>query len=117
MRHHPTSTALASAAAAPSLTRAVSAWPQPTGPAPRRYRASPNGIDPSSGESPAGGCRVSQKAAATQELATRYVSTLIARFAGHGCSTDPEYCRCGGTRPCPEERQIADLLDLFGGGW
>jgi hypothetical protein len=117
MRHHPTGTALASAAPTPSPIRAVSAWPQPTGPAPGRYRASPDGSDPSSGESSVGGCRVSKNAADTQELATRYVSTLIARFAGHGRSTDPEYCRCGGTRPCSKERQIADLLDLFGGGW
>lgn len=45
---------------------------------------------------------------------TRYVQILTGRFARHRPGDDPPRCRCGRTRPCSEEQQIAYLLELVG---
>jgi hypothetical protein len=44
----------------------------------------------------------------------RYVQILTGRFTRHRPGDDPQNCRCGRTRPCSEEWQIACLLELAG---
>jgi len=37
------------------------------------------------------------------------------RVAAHGAGEMRHRCRCSGARPCADEHQIADLLELTGG--
>ncbi|MGH3156813.1 MAG: hypothetical protein ACRDNF_09595 [Streptosporangiaceae bacterium] len=62
---------------------------------------------------PHGGRRNPRRGRPADDL-IRYVQVLTGRFAGHRPGADPGRCRCGGTRPCPEEQQIAYLLELAG---
>lgn len=54
-----------------------------------------------------------QRDRAADEL-SRYVRTLMCRFAKHRPSDDPGCCRCGRLRPCAQEQRIAFLLELAG---